>query len=87
MQVRRQRPFFTCPGIFQVMPTTEVRSQDAPSEATSTAARWADAPTAASDMPKRAVRHLCAEGELPAKKLGRAWRIPRRAVMPQAAEK
>jgi excisionase family DNA binding protein len=48
--------------------------------------RWVDVPTAASilDMSERTVRHLCAEGELPAEKFGRAWRIPRSAVMPSA---
>jgi excisionase family DNA binding protein len=48
--------------------------------------RWVDVPTAASilDMSERTVRHLCAEEELPAEKFGRAWRIPRAAVVPSA---
>lgn len=55
-----------------------------PATATTDGARWIDVPTAASilDMSNRTVRHLCAKGELPARKFGRAWRIERGAVLP-----
>ena len=52
---------------------------------TETRTRWIDVQTAADilSMPERTVRHLCAEGELHARKFGRAWRIRREDVMPE----
>lgn len=52
---------------------------------TKTSTRWIDVQTAAQilDMSERTVRHLCAEGELHARKFGRAWRIQREDVMPE----
>jgi len=56
-----------------------------PATATRPEKRWIGVTSAARvlDMSKRTVRHLCAEGELPAQKFGRAWRIRRNAVMPE----
>lgn len=50
-------------------------------------AQWIGVTKAAKilDMSKRTVRHLCTEGELPAEKFGRAWRIRRGAVLPDSA--
>jgi len=60
----------------------------ATAKATSTRpeAQWIGVTNAATilDMSKRTVRHLCAEGELPAEKFGRAWRIRRGAVVPES---
>jgi excisionase family DNA binding protein len=52
---------------------------------TETRTRWIDVQDAASvlDMSERTVRHLCAKGELDARKFGRAWRIRRGDVMPE----
>lgn len=56
------------------MPTTEIGDSQ----------RWVSAKTAAKilGMSGRTVRYLCADGELPARKFGRAWRIRREAVFP-----
>jgi excisionase family DNA binding protein len=37
-------------------------------------------------MPERTVRYHCQKGRMPARKVGRAWRIPKSVVMPDDEE-